>query len=146
MSATPSLSFRHATEADLPLLYACDAYAQSHEGRRHDLRNWVQQGSCILTMAKDAPLGFVVLDYGFFGHGFVPLVCVAGEHQGQGVGLALLAEVKRQCRTQKLFTSTNASNQRAQALLGRAGFVRSGMIENLDEGDPEIVYFKPIHR
>ncbi len=146
MSATPSLSFRHATEADLRLLYACDAYAQSHEGRRHDLRSWVQQGSCILTMANDMLLGFVVLDHGFFGHGFVALICVAGEHQGRGVGLALLAEAERQCRTTKMFTSTNASNQRAQALFARAGFVRSGMIENLDEGDPEIVYFKPIRR
>jgi hypothetical protein len=31
-----------------------------------------------------------------------------------------------------------------QALLLKNGFVQSGFIENLDEGDPEQVYFKRI--
>jgi hypothetical protein len=31
-----------------------------------------------------------------------------------------------------------------QSLLSRAGFVLSGVIENLDEGDPEIVYFRRV--
>jgi hypothetical protein len=29
-----------------------------------------------------------------------------------------------------------------QALCERLGYVRSGYIENLDEDDPEIIYFK----
>jgi hypothetical protein len=29
-----------------------------------------------------------------------------------------------------------------QNLCEKLGFVRSGCIENLDEGDPEIIYFK----
>lgn len=31
-----------------------------------------------------------------------------------------------------------------QRMCEALGFVRSGYIENLDEGDPEIVYFKPL--
>jgi hypothetical protein len=42
----------------------------------------------------------------------------------------------------KLFTSTNASNERMQRLCERLGYVRSGPIEHLDEDDPELVYFK----
>ena len=41
----------------------------------------------------------------------------------------------------KLFTSTNQSNTPMQALLALLGYVRSGVIDNLDPGDPELVYF-----
>ena len=44
----------------------------------------------------------------------------------------------------KLFTSTNQSNAAMHAFCAAAGFVRSGVIENLDDGDPEIVYFKAL--
>jgi ribosomal protein S18 acetylase RimI-like enzyme len=141
-----AMAIRRASEADLPLLYECDAYSQIHESRRLELRRMVQQGTCLLTMNSDRPLGFAVLEYSFFGNGFIPLVCVAGEHQGKGVGLRLLSEVERQCSTAKLFASANASNERAHGLFLKAGFVRSGIIENLDEGDPEFIYFKAVHQ
>jgi hypothetical protein len=48
------------------------------------------------------------------------------------------------CRTDKLWTSTNLSNQPMQALLVHAGFRLSGFIENLDENDPELVFFIPV--
>jgi len=47
-----------------------------------------------------------------------------------------------ECRTPKLFTSTNQSNVPMQGLLATLEFARSGLIENLDDGDPELVYFK----
>ena len=31
-----------------------------------------------------------------------------------------------------------------QSLLSKLGFALSGVIENLDEGDPELVYFKRV--
>ena len=46
------------------------------------------------------------------------------------------------CRTPKLFTSTNLSNLPMQSLLAKLEYQLSGVIHNLDEGDPEIVYFK----
>jgi ribosomal protein S18 acetylase RimI-like enzyme len=58
--------------------------------------------------------------------------------------LRLLREVEARCASPKLSTSANASNAAAQALYGRAGFARSGVIENLDRGDPEIVFFKAV--
>ncbi len=61
---------------------------------------------------------------------------------GAAWDLRLLAAAEDACRTEKLFTSTNASNGAAQRLFASAGFVRSGQIEHLDEGDPELVYVK----
>jgi len=46
--------------------------------------------------------------------------------------------------SKKLFTSTNLSNLPMQSLLAQLNFKLSGVIENLDEGDPELVYFKPL--
>jgi ribosomal protein S18 acetylase RimI-like enzyme len=146
MTSAVDLSFRQASEADLSLVYGCDAYSKVHESRRVELRRMVQQQSCVLALANGEALGFAVLDYSFFGNGFIPLVCVAPEHRGKGVGLGLLNEMEHRCNTPKLFTSANASNEQAQRLFSRAGFVRSGMIENLDENDPEFVYFKQVAR
>ena len=144
MSAAAELSFRQAVEADLPQLYECDRCSMVHESRRLELSRTVQQMSCLLALAGDQPLGFGVLEYSFFGNGFIPLICVATRHQGNGVGLALLSELEQSCLTPKLFTSTNASNRAAQRLFSRAGFSRSGTVENLDEGDPEFIYFKVV--
>jgi ribosomal protein S18 acetylase RimI-like enzyme len=120
----------------------CDAYAQSHEGRHNFIRQAVAQQQCFVAVSGVAIVGFIVLTHGFFEQGFIPLVVVAQSHRRTGVGLQLLRAVESSCRTAKLFTSTNSSNVVAQALLSKAGFARSGIIENLDVQDPEFVYFK----
>jgi hypothetical protein len=54
----------------------------------------------------------------------------------------LLQYMESVCQTPKLFTSTNLSNLPMQSLLAKLNYVLSGVIHNLDESDPEIVYFK----
>jgi GNAT superfamily N-acetyltransferase len=83
-----------------------------------------------------------VLEYTFFDQGFVPMVYVAESWRRHGVGAALLEALARRCTTPKLFTSTNASNGPMQALLANAGFVPSGIVHNLDPGDPELIYVR----
>jgi hypothetical protein len=53
-----------------------------------------------------------------------------------------MARLESECRTEKLFTSTNLSNLPMQSLLAKRGYKLSGVIDNLDPGDPELVYFK----
>lgn len=79
---------------------------------------------------------------GSLGKAFVPLICVQPEQRRRGVALRLLASAEASCRTPKPFTSTNACNMSALRLFDRAGFVRSGTIENLDVDDPELVHYK----
>lgn len=59
-----------------------------------------------------------------------------------GFGGKLLDHIESTCARDKLFTSTNTSNVSMQPLLEKKGFEKSGVIHNLDEVDPEIVYFK----
>ena len=127
---------------DLPGLVECDDVAQLNLNRRQSIEAWVKRGECLVARCNGSLVGFIILEYGFFGHGFIPLVCVKRTDRRRGVGLRLLAAAECACQTVKLFTSTNASNVAARSLFKRAGFVRSGTIENLDADDPELVYFK----
>jgi hypothetical protein len=54
----------------------------------------------------------------------------------------LITHIEKLVPAEKLFTSTNQSNTVMQTLCEKLGYVRSGWIENLDDDDPEIIYFK----
>lgn len=133
---------RAAGHGDVEAMLACDAYAQTHPERGQAVRAAIGKGHCQVAIRAGQVAGYVLTHGDFFGHGFVSLVVVAPAHQHCGVGLRLLAAAAATCKTGKLFTSTNRSNGAAQRLFARAGFVRSGQIDHLDEGDPELVYVK----
>ena len=84
----------------------------------------------------------MVWNHGFFGHAFVALLAVRPEARRRGVASVLVGHVEAVCGSDRLFTSTNASNAAMQRLCDALGFERSGIIDNLDEGDPELVYCK----
>lgn len=133
---------RAARAGDVDAMLACDAYAQAHASRGEAVRTAVGQGHCQVAIRAGQVAGYVLTHGDFFGYAFVSLVVVAPAQQRRGVGLRLLAGAASACQTEKIFTSTNQSNLAAQRLFASAGFVRSGRIEHLDEGDPELVYVK----
>lgn len=73
---------------------------------------------------------------------FVHLLYIHPEHRRQGLGSKLLQHLESLCTTPKLFTSTNLSNLPMQSLLAKSGYSLRGVIHNLDEGDPELIYVK----
>ena len=99
-------------------------------------------GSCHVAAAVGEVIGYGVLNYTFYGQGFFEMLYVHPDHRRRGAGAALLLHMESLCRSPKLFTSTNLSNLPMQSLLNKAGYALSGVIHNLDEGDPELVYFK----
>ena len=133
---------RVARPGDVEAMLACDAYAPAHPERGNAVRTAVDRDLCMVAIRAGRVAGYALLHEDFFGYGFVSLVAVAPGQQRRGVGLRLLAAAEDACATAKLFTSTNASNLVAQQLFARAGFVRSGRIDHLDEGDAELVYVK----
>jgi GNAT superfamily N-acetyltransferase len=99
---------------------------------------------CWVAERDGAVSGFVVFDYAFFENGFVHWLYVAPEKRRTGLGSALMRQCESICRTPKLFTSTNLSNLPMQALLNRLGYALTGTVHHLDEGDPELFYFKRV--
>ena len=146
MLSVASISVRKAEPPDYLALIGIDQYASSHFDRRASINEALAKGECFTAESDGELRGYVVLNYTFFGFGFIPLIVVAQSHRRRGIGMRLLCEARAQCTSRKLFTSANASNVAAQSLFRRAGFVRSGVIENLDAEDAEIVYFVEIDR
>lgn len=80
----------------------------------------------------------------FFGYDFLELLAVAPDKRRQGIATALIRAVEARSQSGKLFTSTNRSNKPMRRLCQRLGFQPSGVVENLDDDDPELVYFKRV--
>ena len=134
---------RPATSLDIDALSAIDRLAQTDRRRREFITRSVAHGTCSVADAPSGQAaGYGVLDYAFFDNGFVSMIYVAPANRRQGAGLLLLRHLESLCQTPKLFTSTNLSNLPMQALLAKAGYRLSGVIHDLDEGDPELIYVK----
>jgi len=137
---------RRATMADVTRLCRLDRLARIDAARRRFIRQNVSNRQCFVVLARRRIAGYAVLEYSFYGNGFVAMLCVDADHRRAGIGTALLRHLERQCRTPKLFTSTNRSNRPMQRLLKKLGYVRCGSIDQLDPGDPEWVYCRDVLR
>jgi ribosomal protein S18 acetylase RimI-like enzyme len=137
-------SIRLAVAADLPAQRFVDPLMRADRDREHLVRCSVERGECFVAVDDDDVQGFFILNYTLFGHAFAPLLVVAAGDRRRGLATALPAEAERQYVGSKLFISCNRSNQPAQYLFERCGFAPSGQIENLDEDDDELVFFKPL--
>lgn len=136
---------RIAQSVDIDSIVELDPIARREPGRRTFIAQAVAAGQCWAATATEdvsALVGYGVLDRSFFGHDFIPLIVVKRSARRRGVATAIMRTLELQCQGGKLFTSTNTSNIAMRQLLGRLGFIRSGQIENLDDGDPELVFVK----
>ena len=137
-----SAPIRLATAVDLPLLYELDHIARSDQGRRAFVARSVTEGRTWVVEQAGQVWGYGVISHDFFGRSFLEMIYMAIERRGQGWGPRLIRFIETQSRSTALFTSTNESNRHMQRVLEKLGYERSGVIHNLDPGDPEIVFVK----
>jgi ribosomal protein S18 acetylase RimI-like enzyme len=135
-------SIRPASEKDIQLLCSIDPAAQGDSHRRDFIEQAVISGTCFVAIVESVVVAYGVLEYSFFGNGFVSMLYVHPDHRRRGLGEELMRHMDNTCITPKIFTSTNLSNLCMQSLLAKTGYVLSGVIHNLDEGDPELVFFR----
>jgi GNAT superfamily N-acetyltransferase len=138
-------SIRAAHPDDLDTLYGIDELAQSNDERRAHLARWVETETCYLAVTETNTIaGYGVFNYTFYENGFVAILYVSATMRQHGVGSTLMQHFETICRTPKLFTSTNLSNLPMQALLAKRNYALCGVIHQLDDNDPELVYFKSL--
>jgi ribosomal protein S18 acetylase RimI-like enzyme len=142
--STGAITVRKALLSDHQSLTEADECAQTDRTRAAYIKDCLVAGECLIGEIGTEVFGFVVLNYSFFNCGFVPLIVVAERFRRQGLGSRLLTEAAERCESSKLFISANASNKAAKALFAKAGFVQSGSIENLNDGEPELIYFESV--
>jgi GNAT superfamily N-acetyltransferase len=87
------------------------------------------------------PAGYAVLGE-FFGHPFLERLRTADHLLRQGVASALMDKIEAQAQGDRLFVSTNESNTIMRTLLAKRDYKVSGLVENLDPGDPELFFVK----
>ena len=138
------MRIRPAVKDDHKALCAIDAIAASDPKRCADIAGWIEEGCCHLVEIEGEVAAYGVLTHHFFGHGFIEMLMVGASWRRRGLGAALIARFQSMASGEKLFSSTNMSNRPMQDLLVKAGFRPSGYIDNLDENDPEIVFYSPL--
>jgi len=132
---------RPAAPDDHPALCEIDTMASHHPRRRDEIAEWISVDTCRLLEMDGRIAAYGVQSYRFFGEAFVEMLMVGSQFRRQGLGMALISNFRAGCTSSKLFSSTNMSNRPMQKLLIKAGFRPSGYIDNLDENDPEVVFF-----
>ena len=139
------VDIRQAEEKDIAAIYSFDHLAHV-EQRRKFIQNSVRSGTASVAVLDDKVVGYAVLEYTFYAQGFIAMLYIHPECRHNGVGSKIVRYLESICKTEKLFTSTNESNLPMQALMKKLNYIPSGIINNLDEGDPELVYFKRVHK
>jgi len=135
------MEIREATPADRDAILTFDHVAQLEPERVHIIERILRSATCLVAVRDGCVVAYGSLEYSFYENGFVSIVYVAEPERRRGIGRALLQDLAARCSTQKLFTSTNQSNEPMQKLLVSLGYTPSGLIQNLDPGDPELVFF-----
>ena len=136
------ISIRPAFKDDIDALCSFDLIAQREAERREFIRREVVSGNCFVAVVQEKVIGYGVLNYTFYYNGCIDMLYIHSDYRRSGAGTALIEHMESLCKTPKLFISTNLSNLPMQSLLAKQNYILSGVIHNLDEADPEIVYFK----
>lgn len=106
----------------------------------------ILKSECFKAGLNGKIVGFLILNYTFYENGFIDLLIVDNSYRRRRIGKKLIEYAESRCITEKIFISTNESNLPMQGLLSSCGYIKCGYINNLDDGDPELVYYKRVRQ
>ena len=129
---------------DLDEIVNIDKGVIGSDSRRKYIKKAIEEERCIAVKNEFSFLGFLIFDIHFFNCSFITLIIVKPTERRKGYATFLMEYFMSISPTKKIFSSTNQSNKRMQEVFKANGFRKSGFVENLDEGDPEIIYFKSL--
>ncbi|MBQ6449054.1 MAG: GNAT family N-acetyltransferase [Bacillus sp. (in: Bacteria)] len=127
---------------DLEEIVEIDTKVIGNASRLEYIKNAIMEERCIVAKTENRIVGFLIFNTHFYDYSFISLIIIDPPYRRKGYASSLLNHFVNISSTSKIFSSTNQSNQSMQEVFNANGFIKSGIIENLDEGDPEIVYFK----
>jgi GNAT superfamily N-acetyltransferase len=137
------IQIRKAIRDDLESLVHID-FEVIGRSRDQKLLDAIKEDRCILAQVENQNAGFLIYHTYFFEQLFIDLLIVHPALRRKGVAKALIEYVENNCTSKKIFSSTNKSNESMQHVFDALHYKQSGYIDNLDEGDPEIVFYKEI--
>ncbi len=140
------MMIRTAHMEDLNAIVDIDQFARISEERLRLIRKSLENESVYVAIEQGKIVGYCVFDHSFFERGFISLLIVHPDHRREGIGSDLVKYVEKLCESERIFTSTNESNTPMQELLRKVGYRRSGVIDDLDPGDPEVFFSKKVEK
>jgi RimJ/RimL family protein N-acetyltransferase len=143
-----NIQLRKATVQDKPTLIDLDFRLDQIEHfklkRVEKIDKAILAGECFIITEDQSSIGYVIFDYRFFDQGWIELIIIDEKYRGKGIAGKVFNLLCEQCKTDKVFTSTNRSNTRMQRALVKANFTFAGELNGLDDGDPELFYYRLI--
>ena len=127
---------------DLDEIVNIDREVIGSDRRRMYIMKAIEENRCLVVKNEFSIVGFLIFHTDFFDCYFISLIVVKPTERRKGYATSLMEYFLSVSPTKKIFSSTNQSNKRMQDVFKANGFKQSGIVENLDEGDPEIIYFK----
>ena len=112
-----------------------------------DRRRDIEEGRVIVFEIHGDVCGFLSLSReGLLGRPYVQYLAVSQNHRRTGIAISLLEHIEFQHKGQRLFISTECTNEAMENLLVKLNYRTAGKISsaNLDEAD-EIYYCKDIN-
>jgi ribosomal protein S18 acetylase RimI-like enzyme len=136
---------RRAHIADNTILKTLDFSTETESSRFDAKDKWLKHDEVFLVETENTVTGYAVLRRsGFFDRDNLEMLIIRPSHRGQGLGELLLRHIEPLVQTAQFFITTNLSNHPMQLLLKRLNYISCGFIDQLDPGDPEIVFVKKI--
>ena len=142
MDQTQEIRVRMAGTRDRRAFAEIDPNVTTDLHRRQVIDAAVASRHCWIAEHAGKQVGYGISSRNFFDRDFVDLLMVSQDVRRAGVGAAILNAIEHTCSADRIFTSTNESNIPMRALLEKCGYRPSGRIENLDAGNPELVFVK----
>ncbi len=138
------MNLRKASKADQEAITNCDSIAPKNQARVLQIKDWLEHDLVLLAELKTKVIGYGVLNHSFFRQATIEMLMIHPDYRGQAVGQELMIALEKQCHNEKLWVTTNLSNQPMQKLLSRLAYESGGYIHALDEDDPELIFYKKI--
>ncbi|MGD6961369.1 GNAT family N-acetyltransferase [Fictibacillus phosphorivorans] len=136
------MEIQYAKKHHLQKIIELDKKMIGSDHRKEELGHAIKEERCLILYQEDEIAAFLIYHTHFFDCCFISLIMVDPAHQRKGLASSLLTHMSRISPTNKLFSSTNESNESMKKVFIKNYFTKSGFIDNLDEGDPEIIYYR----
>jgi ribosomal protein S18 acetylase RimI-like enzyme len=135
-----------ATLGDLEAVWKVHRSVFDDPDARSSVEDAVGAGECWVARSGVLVVGFATFGAFLHGHGFLRVIGVLPGYRRRGVARALVEHLESICPTDRLFTATTGRNGAMQRTAEAFGFVRSGVLEHVEDDDVELVYVRFLGR
>jgi ribosomal protein S18 acetylase RimI-like enzyme len=139
-----TINIRKADWNDAQSIRRIDPIVPINPSRAEMIDTWLQRDFVLVAEMENRIVGYGVFNHEFLRQSQIEMLIISKEYRGRRIGELLLLSLEKYADTVKLFVTTNLSNHSMQKLLLRNGYKPCGYIDELDPGDPELVFVKPM--